>query len=1220
MSDPRTTGLAVAADREARLRAQTVFDRPLVLEAGAGTGKTATLVGRILAWCLGPGWRRAAGEMRARQEQLGRQEPVPADRIAARVLDGVVAITFTEAAAAEMASRVAQALADVQKGALPIGMFPEALAGAGGEEGDRAASLLVALDHLQVATIHAFCHRLLAAAPLEAGLHPSFTVDPQGFALAEVVQEVVEAGFRQALAAPERSALFGLAAQGLDPAHFAEALVKMASDGVPPDALDSDPLGRDAVSALTADVRELAFAIRGAVGTRLARSGRTKNATAIADGVEALTDALQREDPPATLAELLRVVGGALPDNLVKHLEKWGKNTFTASEADCLGDATAGLISPARELAGLAKHLKALDPELLDLARRALGPLLAEVHRAMRARGAETFTALLRDAHDVLSCHPEVRARARGEIAQLMVDEFQDTDRRQCEILRMLALDGPPEGRPGLFLIGDPKQSIYGWRDADLAAYDAFLALVRGEGGEVISLCVNFRSRPEILAEVERVVRPVMRREPGMQPAFQPLVPCEQRSGDAGPVPGGRAPVEYWVSWTAAEGAAGTLEEPSTQEAVELEAAALAADIRQLREGGVPWGKFGVLLRSTGDLDTYLQAFRDAGVPYTVERDRSYYRRREIIEAAALVRIVLDPGDHLALVTVLRSSVVGVPDAALIPLWTRSFPDRVSGLVSTDGGELTALQQLVLEVATRLPEDVPEIERIRGWERNLSDFLEHLARLRVSFQTDPAVVFVERLRTLTQFEASEAARALGRYRVANLDRFFRTLMEAMETNADPHAVLRALRTAVTEAREAEEGRPLAAAEDAVRVTTIHKAKGLDFAHVYLLQAQKRSRGGTRPRVDLEEIGGRFEYVLFGAATPGWHAVESRRRKVGQAEMVRTLYVAMTRARDRLVIAGIWPTEGASSGSGTRSHMDLMSRRDTPEGGLLAAAARARAGGRSYDDGGGVRWEFPALRSIGPPSAGPVGASVLPAAEEIGRQAVRLDELRRDAEARQARVFSAAASEEAHRLLADAVAGERYGEGSEFRKDLGSTTRGAAAAAGSAVHRVLEQLDLTGDLEAGLAQGNERLARALEDLVDPGAMVGALARAEDLLRRVAHGPLLDRLRAIAGHVIARELPVLLAPGDAAGAPVGFVSGTIDLVYRDPDTGELVIADYKTDEVDGETELQERAGAYAAQGAVYRRALREALGLSKDPWFELWFIHLGVVVPVPLQPSC
>jgi ATP-dependent exoDNAse (exonuclease V) beta subunit len=330
--------------------------------------------------------------------------------------------------------------------------------------------------------------------------------------------------------------------------------------------------------------------------------------------------------------------------------------------------------------------------------------------------------------------------------------------------------------------------------------------------------------------------------------------------------------VEYWVSWAPGEEDPDAFAQPSAQAAAELEAGALAADILDLHRSGVPWREFGVLLRSTSDLDVYLQAFRDAGVPYLVERDRSYYRRREVIEASALVRAVLDPGDHLALVTVMRSSVVGVPDAAFIPLWTRSFPDRVSEIAGEGAARLPALRALVLEVAVALPEDVPGIERIRGWEHNLVAFLEHLARLRLSFETEPAAVFVESLRTLTLFEASEAARVLGRYRVANLDRFFRTLLEAMEADSDPHAVLRALRTAVSEVREAEEGRPLAAAEDAVRVMTIHKAKGLDFTHAYLMQTQKRSRGDSRARIDAAEVGGRFEYVLFGAATPGWHMI------------------------------------------------------------------------------------------------------------------------------------------------------------------------------------------------------------------------------------------------------------------------------------------------------------------------------------------------------------
>ena len=403
------------------------------------------------------------------------------------------------------------------------------------------------------------------------------------------------------------------------------------------------------------------------------------------------------------MAGLVDAVGGALTDKPRQAPRRSG-GTATSLRAKplSLGEATGDLVEPARALAGLARHLGSMAPELLDLARRALAPLLAEVHRAMRARGAETFSALLRDARDTLARHPAVRARLRDEITQLMVDEFQDTDRVQCEILRLLALDGPRAERPGLFLIGDPKQSIYGWRDADLAAYDGFLDLVREQGGEVMSLSVNFRSLPAILAEVERVVRPVMRHEPGVQPAFQPLLPCEERSAAADPTSGRRAPVEYWVSWTLAE------EDPEASPNRPLRRPRSSRRARWLRTSwsctgaGCAWREFGVLLRSTSDLDVYLQAFRDAGVPYLVERDRSYYRRREVIEAAALVRAVLDPGDHLALVTVLRSSVVGVPDAAFIPLWTRSFPDRVSEIAGAGGGRLSELRALVLRGGGRL--------------------------------------------------------------------------------------------------------------------------------------------------------------------------------------------------------------------------------------------------------------------------------------------------------------------------------------------------------------------------------------------------------------------------------------------------------------------------------------------------------------------------------------
>ena len=208
-------------------------------------------------------------------------------------------------------------------------------------------------------------------------------------------------------------------------------------------------------------------------------------------------------------------------------------------------------------------------------------------------------------------------------------------------------------------------------------------------------------------------------------------------------------------------------------------------------------------------------------MPFAVEGDRSYFQRREVIEAAALVRCILDPHDHLALLAVMRSVVIGVPDAALIPLWVRGFPARASALHGAAEVELDSLRGLIGDAAKELPGDVPGIERVAGWECNLLAALRALALLRESFAQDPADRFVENLRTRFLVEATEAARYLGAYRVANLDRFFRDLLTALEDGSgDPHAVLRSLRSDVVQRREAEEGRPRESAEDAVRITTI----------------------------------------------------------------------------------------------------------------------------------------------------------------------------------------------------------------------------------------------------------------------------------------------------------------------------------------------------------------------------------------------------------------
>jgi ATP-dependent exoDNAse (exonuclease V) beta subunit len=1202
-------------DRAARLEAQRRFDRPLVLEAGAGTGKTTTLIARLLAWCLGPGWAGALARQTARAvARPGQREiEIAPERVAAAVLAGVVAITFTEAAAAEMAARTARELAGLAAGD-DAGDLPDWLDGAllppAGERALRARALLATLDHLSVRTIHAFCLGLLAEHPLEAGVHPDLTVDADGRLVEEAVREAVEAALRDGYGDPGDPDLLALAVVGIGPREIVEALAQLAAAGLPAAALAADPLAPAAVAALRARLAAACAAVHALLAPRLGGS-RARNALALAGAMAALAGRLE-EEAAVDVGALQGWVEELLPENLLAHLRKWGKEDWSGTEASLFGEARLDLAARAAALCRLLDHLARLDPGRLGAAHRALAPLLATVERELRARGVATFDALLAGAERFLAANPGERARVRRGIDQLLVDEFQDTDRVQCEILRWLALDGPPAERPGLFLVGDPKQSIYGWRSADLRAYDGFVARVRRAGGEVMSLRENFRSVPAILDEVARVVAPAMRERPGLQPPFVPLLACERRSADpgfrraaAGPDPA-RGPVEHWVSWQPGE-----RRRPRTSEAAELEAAAVAADVRALHDrAGVAWRDVAVLLRGLGDLDVYLDALRRAGVPFAVGRDKQYYRRREVIEAAALVRAVLDPGDHLALLTVLRSSLAGVPDAALVPLWARDFPRRMTELLAPDAARLAELYRVIEEAAREVPRDVPGIERVRGWEKNLLVAVEHLAVLRRSFATESADVFVEALRGLTLVEAVEAARYLGPYRLANLDRFFRQLLAAIEEGGgDMGAVLRALRTSVAEARDAEEGRPREGDPDAVPVLTIHGAKGLDFRHVYLVQLHHGQGGDRGPRTEVGrgEEGG-FEYRLFGLPTPGFDLVEAERREVEAAERVRTLYVAMTRAKDRLVLAGSWPDERAPRPpEQARHHLDLLLHRPhVPD--LAALWQEAAAGdGWCFPDAAGALWKFPSLRPEVEDDAGaaPVGPP-LPGPREIARDAALLRDLRAAAAARAARPFSAAASEEAHAQLREQQA-ERRLESGGADADPAPGDREAAMAAGAAVHRALETWDLAAAPHQEAARQRDRLSAYLATVVRGGDLDAALPRARDLLDRLAGSALLARLRSLRAHVLARELPVLLPPGEGETAPVGFVAGAIDLLYRDPATGRLVIADYKTDEVESPEALTRRAAAYAPQGAAYVRALHEALALAEPPRFELWFLR-------------
>jgi len=1197
-----TTAAGALADQAARDLAVSEFVLPVALEAGAGTGKTRSLVARLATWLLGPGWEAAAAELAERPGAGGGARP-KASEVAARVAEGTVAITFTDAAAAEMSRRLGELLGDLASGqkARDLAPLPPLLTGIDLEA--RAQHLAAVLSRLRLQTIHSFCHRLLADHPFEAGLHPTLSVDADGTEVAKAATEVLLERLRT-----RHPQIAALVAQDVDPAALHEGLVRLLGAGARREDL-ATPRFDDATSAgmigALAEPLERILPELEDLAARAPRVTSLPTALAVLRGLAA-TVAEGRRDRAGL--EALCAAAKAASASWQKLFARYAKEGLLKTEAQLLGANADRFLALARDLGDRLAELVALDPLRFEVAREALGALIEEVRVRLQRAGVLSFEDLLDRATELLQSNGQLRRRLRREIRQLLVDEFQDTDRRQCELLAALSLGQDPGPRPGLFVVGDPKQSIYAWRNADLASYERFLAQMCAAGGQSARLSVNFRSVPAVLAEVERTIAPVMQPRPGVQPRFEPLDPSPELAGQPGFRTRGRHPVEHWLSWDLAARQRGG--RTTAAQASAVEAAAIAADIRELHDAeGVAWGEFGLLLRARGDLEVYLEALRRDGIPYAVQKDRSYYRRREIIDLACAVRAILDPADLLALVAFLRSPLVGVPDAAWIPLWRAGFAAAMSELDTPGGPELAAVERSIAAAAAATPAAIPGLAALRDWPLALLEAARAVARLRGEFRILPAESWIERLRSYLLPEPLAAARFLGRFGVANVERLLAGLERDLATQSDPQRALAGLRRAIEQEHDAEDARPPDAGSDAVAVMTIHTAKGLEYRHVYLAQAHKRrpatGRGLPANLTDLAAgaaVPGsraRRELVLFGAPSPGYAALEAQRRETREAEAVRLLYVALTRAKERLVICGNWPERlRAGDLPPANSFLDLLA-------GRRPADLQELASGGELVDAAGVPWRLAAnLPPASVAQAPPASPGITPTSERAARTI--LPEMRVVARDRAGRARLERAAALAH--------------AGDANEPVGVLTEGAsrslALALGVALHRALELEELY-ESAPGAWRAAVEAAFATEL-----PLAGAPEREalEGELERLAASPWLERLRALRPAILARELPLLAAPTESAA--LDGIVGTLDLLYRDPESGEVVVADFKTDEIAPDAVAETVAAKierYRPQLELYGRAVRQALALAHPPRLELWLLAVDRIEVVSAPGS-
>ncbi len=802
-------------DEDARERARRDHGTSLVVKAGAGTGKTTLLVDRIEAIV----------------------------RSGSACLDQIAAVTFTENAATTMKLRLRERLEAVRvDSALPT------------EERERASAALEVLERANVSTIHALCAAILQERPLDCGVVPGFRMADEAeadvlFAQAweEWLGERLTRGDDVLLEALDREIpleAVGAWGQRTSLRGLARKLLEQR---------DLEPLA--AKDAFDAD------AARGELLSKAARAGEL--AATARDG-DLLAEKLKGFVSHAELASPL--TGSALIDHLLAppdvpknfgHRPRW---------------PSAEALEEAREIAAWSKESAAawrtaLGADVHGRLVRALGGVTALYERRKAERGVLDFLDLLVKARDALRDRPAVREHFHRRFRHVIIDEFQDTDRLQVEIARLLAGD-----RPGaLVVVGDAKQSIYRFRRAEVRLFRE-LARERAEKGAVLHLKQNFRSRPAILRFVNRVFGHLIEAsDEADQPAYEPIDPPPGLSDE---------PSVVALRFPAPTAAGG-------DDLLHAEAGALAAFLAQAARGAHTVrdpgtgadrpsraGDVLVLTRRLTKVRFLEEAFEAAGLRFTVEGGKSFFDRQEVHETLAVLRAVDDPSDHLSLVAALRSSFFGSSDRDIVAY-------------SLSGG-LPSMGEPVDEQRPGAGALGPALEVLRGL---------HEKRTHLSV---PALL--ERLYDETRILAALTGTRRGEAQVANLEK-----VATLARQAAPLGVLtlrgfaNLLAERVVSAREEPDlpstrpGDP-----DTVRVLSVHKAKGLEAPIVALYDTADRA-WFSADTVPVWEEGRIAIGFREGCQPEGWAALVQREKRKAWAENRRLLYVACTRARDLLVV-------------------------------------------------------------------------------------------------------------------------------------------------------------------------------------------------------------------------------------------------------------------------------------------------------------------------------
>jgi ATP-dependent helicase/nuclease subunit A len=1051
--------------------------RDIAVTAGAGSGKTRTLVARYA--CL------------------------LAEGIAIRK---VVAITFSDKAAQEMRSRARETL--------------DKLVAQAATEDERGfwLDLNNQMDAARISTIHSLCAEILRAHPVEARIDPRFEVLDEGLTAALRAQ-IVNDVMARLVSLTEFAALFRVMGTKNLTSLLALLLEKRleAQEIINREDLDGSLVIQKAIASALADpsIADCIAELRGLGLAAIYRDGGDKlgqQAEELLSVWSEIEAALVNRDSFSCAGLLfqarrnrmgltfgskssrvyniikdLQVAYDRLVDPICGGKDSKGKPPNLDTEADFA--LASGLIEPAFEL------------------------MIKSYREALVQRGALDFDDLENGAVQLLSL-PEIQERWQGEIEALLVDEFQDTNERQRKIVRALA------GAPGkLFVVGDAKQSIYRFRRADVTVFRSLREEIRSQGGLHVDLDETFRTHRPLLEVMSYLLEAKMGTvedpsRPFFEP-FSPMVAIHELPRE------GIIPPHIEFVYGAGENAA---------KARPVAAQALAARLLELKQQGQikDWDDVVLLFRASTGFPFYENAFEDANIPFVTVAGRGFYDRPEIRDVLNILQALANPIDDLAMAGLLRSPAFGLTDIALYQLRRKNDPP--THFFDALHGDLTFLNN----------DDCLRAERA----------LSILIGIIPCVDRVPVAELIKQLIDTTDYRAVLATGETS----GNSGRMWRNIDKLVVDAENSGKVnVRDFFDYITTINDvgAREGEAPADAQGSVRLMTIHKSKGLEFPIVVLADAGRRPNTKSEAAYLLHDLG-----LAFKLDPPPMLYLLAKQRDQDQdnAEEDRVLYVALTRAQEKLIISGHatptkksgWTADSWLSKLGDAAQVDINQLLEKPGTEILCQTMVGQA----------IRtWAITEEMLI------PMGGKVI-----------------------ESKLISESGDQPLYAPLVEPAASLVAEDEAPEEKDWHSTRMVAAippGVIGHMVHKALELWIFPGDpklqqlldasaLEAGLAHPDQRSE--------------AINYAMVLLGRLHDSPIWKEIdEALENY---HELPYTRMVGDHAE------TGYIDLLYRSAIGWEIV--DFKTDAIQSNARRTELINAYTRQLQRYASVVSTLFG--------------------------